>query len=202
MRNKSTFLVCNLDLGDSKESFGVLTTESQSAPLYSEIFQLVNYYISERHRISELCLGAGISTIRDPRILREWRGLDEILRPHVFKKIGELPIEEQSGWLTLIYREQMKMCFVLNQQATVDPAILLELRTVIDDVRRRKGQTISLVDQDPARSYVKDVLRCARRGARFSLQSHSSGKRVQGLTVVDDAYPLVTHPLVSRHLSA
>ncbi len=200
MRDKSTFLVCNLDRRDSKESFGVLTTESQSAPLYRELFRLVNYYISERHRISELCLGAGIATIRDPRILHEWRSLDEILRPLVFKKIGELPIEEQSVWLALLYREQMKVCFVLNQQAIVDPAAVLELRPVIDDVRRRRGRTISLVDQDPARRDVKDVLRCARKGARFSLRPHSSGRRVPGVTVVDGAYPLAAHPLVSRYL--
>lgn len=201
MKNQSTFLVCNLDRYTDKEACGVLTSESHSAPLYNEVCRLVNYYISEQRRLSVLCQGQGIATIRDSRILREWRHVDEVVRLLAFNKIAELPIEEQFLWFAMLYRAQLQVCFVLNEQATVDQLILPGFRPVIDDVRRRRGRIVSLVDQDPARDHVKAVLRFARKGARFSLRPHSTGPRLQGLTLIDWSSPLVDHPLVRRHLS-
>lgn len=206
MSKQSTFLVCNLDnklvAGKSVESVGVLSTETLSAPLYSEVLRVVTYYLSEYRRVSGLCQGRGISTIRDVSILREWRRVEEILRPLAFNKIAELPAEERKVWYTILYREQMQMCFVLNQQGAVDDRILPQLQPLVLDVRRRRGRIASIVDQDPAGALVKDVLRLARVSARFSLMPHSVGPKVKGLQIVGPDYPLVSRALVQAHLFA
>lgn len=206
MRRSPTFLVCSFDKKSatqrSAESVGVLSTESRSAPMYSEVLRLVTNYLSEYRRVIDLCKGQGIATIRDRNILSAWRRVEETLRPMALNKIAELSLEDRMMWFTILYREQMQVCFVLNQQGTVDNHLLPQLEPLVSDVRRRRGRIASIVDQDPARTHVREVLRLARSSARFSLIPHSVGPKVKGLQIIGPDYPLVNHALVQPHLFA
>lgn len=204
MKQSSTFLVWSFDkkmaTDTAPESVGVLSTEAQSVPLYSEVLRLVTYYLSEYRRVTELCRGKGIATIHDRSILSEWRRVEEILRPMALNKIAELPHKDQAVWFTILYREQMQICFVLNQQGAVECGLLPQLEPLLLDVRRRRGKIASIVDQDPAHPNVRAVLRLARVSSRFSLRQHSAGPRVKGLQIVGAENSLVRHALVEQHL--
>lgn len=206
MRRPSTFLVCSFDqklaTERTAESVGVLSTESRSAPIYSEVLRLVTYYLSEYRRVIDLCKGQGIATIRDRNILSEWRRVEETLRPMALRKIAELPHEDRTIWFTVLYREQMQVCFVLNQQGKVNAHLLPQLAPLAIDVCRRRGKIASIVDQDPTRRHVRSVLRLSPQWSRYSLRTPSAvGKQVKGLKVVDKADASIAHPLVQKYLS-
>ncbi len=201
MKRESTLLVYGLDHADEKESLGFLQMGQEAVPVHTEIFRLITYYMSEQQRVLQLCNGQGISLIRNSNILREWRRIEETVRPIMLRKIAELPIADRQLWHKVIYGDRVQLCFVLNQRAVVKPEILEKYEPIITDLKMRKGLRVSVVNQNPSRRRVREVLKLAPSKSRFSLAA-PTGKTVKGLRMVDHSDPLVSHPLVQLRLSA
>lgn len=201
MKRESTLLVYGLDHADEKESLGFLHMGPEAVPVHTEIFRLITYYMSEQQRVRQLCNGKGIAVIRNSSILREWRRIEETERSMLLRKIAELPIADRQLWYKIIYGDRVQLCFVLNQRAVVKPEILEKYEPIITDLKMRKGSRVSVVNQNPSRPCVREVLKLAPFKSRLSL-AQPSGKSVKGLRMVDQSDPLVSHPLVQLGLSA
>lgn len=203
MKKESTLMVCNLGGLDGKDCLGEwVDTAGIRAPVYTEVFEAMEYYISEEERVVGLLQGKGIATCRDANILSEWRRVDEFLRPRVQSKIASLPRNEQKLWHVLMYRRKLQLCFLLPAEADVVMSNLDQLSLVRSSVRARSGKIVSLVARDPVLAGPKKVLRLAAKPNRFSTVQPSKLHVVQGLTVVDADHHLVAHPVVKKILLA
>lgn len=203
MKKESTLIVCNLGGIDHRDHLGELVdTRGLRAPVHAEIFSAVKHYLNESDRVTQLLQGQGIATCTDGTILREWRRVDEVVRPMVFNKIAQLPSSERNLWYLLMYRTSLRLCFLLPARSIVQRASLDELSLVRSSVRARGGQIASLVACDPVEAVPKRVLKLATSSNRFSTVTPSKANAVRGLTVVSPDHYLVSHPIVQKILQA
>ncbi len=203
MKKESTLLVCNLGGIDDSECLGELVdTNGVQAPVYGEVFEAVQYYLSETERVNNLLLGQGIATCRNATIISEWRRVDELLKFQATRKIAQLPRGQQELWHVLMYRKRLQLCFLLPAAATVQKENLEQLSLVRASIRANKGNVVSLVASDPVQAGPKQVLRLAAKSKRFSTVPPSKENVVQGLTVIGHDHYLVLHPPVQKILLA
>lgn len=201
MKQEPQLFICSLDHRRPQDTLGNFWDENgQSVPIHTEVFGLVKYYLSELDRMAQLLQGQGIASVRDSNILREWRRIDEVVRPLVFNKIAQLPHDQHKIWYTLIYRRKLQMCFVISPVVAIYQERATNLEILKASVRRRSGRILSVVGRDPREPAVRQVLRLARPEHRFSVVSPSRGPSLKGLTVVGYDHYLAGHPIVQQSL--
>ncbi len=196
-------MVCNLGGIEDNDCLGEWAdANGLRAPVYKEVFEAMQDYLSENERVAQLLHGKGIATCRDATIISQWRRVDETLKFQAMSKIGQLPRDEQELWHVLMYRRRLQLCFLLPAAAIVQKGSLEKLSLVRTSIRTQKGKIVSLVASDPVQAGPKQVLRLAARPNRFSTVHPSKANVVQGLTVVSPDHYLVTHPIVQKILQA
>ncbi len=204
MRKSKSLIICDVRPDATSGAIGLFRAENGDAQVNPELLKSFNAYFKERYRVDALLQGKGIATIRDPNVISAWRRLNEIVLPLLVTEIRQQPATEQSMWFTLLYRQQIKLCFFVGRDADISSHQIAGLDMVKGAVLASKGRITTLVARVPSRYAVRQVLRLAPSARRFVFDPECPSNfpsRVRGLSVIDTGHPLLEQPLIQRCLS-